>query len=785
MKEYTSTVGSSVKRLDAFDKVTGRTKYTSDLIPANALTAKVLHSTIANGVVRRIDFKKAAALSGVVKVVTCFDVPDIQFTTSGNPWTIDPAWRDIQDRKLLNRRVRYRGDDIAAVIAVDELTARRALELIEVEYEEFPAVFNAREAIKDVRIPVHDEFPDNLVGYNERKSGPYEEIIKEDGLICVDKWYSTPPVKHCHLENPVSYAYVELGKITVVTSTQFPHVLRREIGQALGIPWGQVRVIRPCMGGGFGNKDDALYEPLNAFLSLQAGGRCVSLELTREEDFVNTRTRHGMECHLITHVRRDGSIAARSLESYSNQGAYASHGHAIAAKGTLAFSMIYESEAYRACAYTVYTNNPSAGAMRGYGIPQITFAIEAHMDDVAAAIGMDPLKFRRKNMMRVGAQSEDGVLKNYFDSLNQCLDAAIEYTNIHHVHKTPELPFILRGRGIAVFWYKTAVAPVCLEASTCRIIMNQDGCFTIHTGEVEIGQGFDTVFAQMAADRLHVGINQVKVVTLKDTDETPFGTGAYASRQTYVCGMAIHEAAQLMCKKILDRAAYMSGIPAEKMFLADSAVRKKDDNSQLYTYEDIGMNSIYSMEKSEHLIVEKTTNCHTNALSLGCCIAEVAVDTHTGQITVESLVNAHDCGILINPALAEAQVHGGMSMGLGYGLSEQMIIDRENGQIKNTNLLDYKLLSAMDHPDLGTAFVENAEPTSPFGTKALGEPPVLPVAPAIRNAFLDATGVAINDLPLKPQACADALRKAGNQGMKQEGNADVSIERCLYRTFSE
>ncbi|MEE0784626.1 MAG: molybdopterin cofactor-binding domain-containing protein, partial [Oscillospiraceae bacterium] len=245
MKQQSSLLGQSVPRVDAYDKVTGRSKFTADLFPPNCLVAKVLHATIANGLVKRIDTAKASALPGVVKIVTCFEVPDLPFATSGNPWTLDPAWQDIADRKLLNQRVRYYGDDIAAVVAVDESTARQALRLIQVEYEEYPAVFTPQEAIQPGAVPVHAECPDNIMGSNHREEGDYNAAIREPGLICIDKWYHVPPVKHCHMENPVSYAYMRHQRLVVVASTQMVHVLRRVIAQALGLPWGQVQVIKP------------------------------------------------------------------------------------------------------------------------------------------------------------------------------------------------------------------------------------------------------------------------------------------------------------------------------------------------------------------------------------------------------------------------------------------------------------------------------------------------------------------------------------------------------------
>nr|HMM32954.1 molybdopterin-dependent oxidoreductase [Clostridia bacterium] len=373
-------VGKSVTRVDAVDKVTGRAKYTDDLADKGALIAKVFRSTIAHGMVKSIDISEALKIEGVVKIVTCFDVPNIEFPTAGHPWSTDPHHQDVADRLLLNRHVRYYGDDVAAVIAETEVAANQAIRAIKVEYEEYPFVLDQIEAMQDGAPQLHDRFKNNILASSGYEEGDFEEAVKEPGLICVDKWYDTPMVQHCHIENHICYAYEEAGKIVVVSSTQIPHIVRRVVGQALGRPWGSVRLIKPYIGGGFGNKQDALYEPLCAYLSTQVGGRVVKLDMTREETFTCNRVRHAIRYHIVSYVRPDGTFVARKCEAYSQQGAYASHGHGIVAKGISAFKQIYKYEkACHAKAYTVYTNTPSAGAMRAYGIPQVTFALESHV----------------------------------------------------------------------------------------------------------------------------------------------------------------------------------------------------------------------------------------------------------------------------------------------------------------------------------------------------------------------------------------------------------------------
>ena len=384
-------IGKSVPRVDAYEKVTGRAKFTDDLVPPRCLVAKVLHATIGNGIVKSIDTSEAVALEGVVKVVTFYDVPDHCYPTPGHPWSVELAHQDVADRNLLTGRVRYYGDDIAAVVAEDEIIASRALKKIKVEYEEYPVEIHPRKSMYGSKPPIHFDKKDNVLARSNYFIGDVDKGMEEAETV-VKGTYKTPIVQHCHIENPISYAYMEKGRIVVVTSTQIPHIVRRVIGQALGIPWGNVRVIKPYIGGGFGNKQDVLYEPLNAFLTTQVGGRPVKLDISREETFWNTRTRHAIEFDLAAGVDKEGKLIAKDMHSYSNQGAYASHGHAIAANGLTSWRLQYACPNIRGEAYTIYTNTPVGGAMRGYGIPQVCFAIECFMDDVAEAIHMDPEK---------------------------------------------------------------------------------------------------------------------------------------------------------------------------------------------------------------------------------------------------------------------------------------------------------------------------------------------------------------------------------------------------------
>ena len=754
-------IGKSVPRVDAYDKVTGRAKFTDDLVPANCLVAKIYHAKIGNGIVKSIDTSKAEALDGVVKVVTFKDVPNHCYPTPGHPWSVELAHQDVADRNILTGRVRYYGDDIAAVVAEDEITAQRALHLIEVEYEEYPVEIHPRKSMYGSKPPIHLDKKDNVLVRSNYFIGNVEEGLKESETV-IKRSYKTPIVQHCHIENPISCAYMENGRIIVVTSTQIPHIVRRVIGQALGIPWGKIRVIKPYIGGGFGNKQDVLYEPLNAFLTTQVGGRPVKLDITREETFCNTRTRHSIEYDLTAGVDSEGHLLAKDMLAISNQGAYASHGHAIAANGLTAWRLQYACPNIKGEAYTVYTNTPVGGAMRGYGIPQVCFAIECFMDDIAKEIGMDPLEFRKKNLIK--GYYEDAYLKPIAANTNgifECLEKGADYIHWEEKRKeyTNQTGNIRRGVGMSLFSYKTGVWPISLEIAGARMTLNQDGSVGLMLGATEIGQGADTVFSQMTAEVLNMDISDIHIQTVQDTDVTPFDTGAYASRQSFVTGTVVKDCANLLKKKILDYAKELLPEETRKLRLDHGWIMAGKDPA--ISLGNLALESYYSLGNSSVITAEVSEQVKKNTIATGCCFAEVEVDIKLGKIKILHIINVHDSGKLINPKLAEMQVQGGMSMGMGYGLSEQLILDEKTGRPLNGTLLDYKLMTMMDTPDIKADFVELDDPVGPFGNKALGEPPAIPGAPAIRNAVLHATGVAFNENPLTPQRLIDGFMKAG------------------------
>ena len=734
----------------------------ADLCDQSALVARILHATIAHGYVKSIDTTEAEAVPGVVKVLTCFNVPDYRFPTAGHPWSTDPAHQDVADRLLLNRHVRYYGDDIAAVIAENEIAAAQAVRALKVEYEELPFVLDVQKAMEPDAPQIHEDCPGNVLKHTDIRRGDYQTAIQEPGLIRVEGWYDTPTVQHCHIENHGCFAYEGGGPGGGGHLHPDPPHHPPGGGAGTGSALGQ------------GADHQALHRrrlwqqagrSVRAFVRLAlhpGGGRLVHLECSREETFVSNRVRHAIRTHIISYVRPDGSLVARKFEAWSNQGptpptATASWPRAWAPSPALPLRQ------FGVRLLDGLHQPPRRRCHAWLWDPQAMWAGECHIDDICQAIGMEPMEFRRKNLMPVGYT--DGFSRNelYADTFNQCMDkgmAMLDYQRKYREYQNQTGP-VRRGVGLAVFWYNTAVWPISLESSSCRMVLNQDGSLQFQTGETEIGQGCDTAYSQMVADAVGIPVEDVHVVSTQDTDVTPFGTGAYASRQTYIGGFSIMQTALALRERILQIAHEQTRMPVSVLDLVDGKIIRKEDGRVLKTLGELATESLYSLEHSQHITAETTAQIKSNAYSFGCSFAEVEVDVPLCKVKLLNLVNVHDCGTLINPALAEAQVHGGMSMAIGYGLSEELKFDEKTGKPLNNNLLDYKLSTFMDHPTLQAAFVENPEPTSPYGTKALGEPPACSPAPAIRNAILNATGVAFDACPITPHVLYRGFKEAG------------------------
>ena len=756
--------GKSVNRLDAIAKVTGRAEYTQDFYKPDMLVAKYVRSSIAHGKVKSIDVKEARALKGVEAIFTFEDVPKNKFSTSGQPYSLDPDHRDKEDRLLLTRDVRFFGDEIAIVVAQDEIIANSALSLININYEEYKALISPDDILADDARKIH-EGSSNILGEHEYEVGGHvEEAFKSSDHV-VESHIETAMLQHCHIENQIAFAYMDdIDRIVIVSSTQIPHIVRRMVGEALSVPLSRIRVIKPFIGGGFGNKQDVILEPMVAFLTLKLNGKAVRINMSREECMLCTRTRHPFVAGVKTGVNNDGTIKAIDMDVISLTGAYASHGHSIATSGGSKQSSLYPRTAIKYHAKTLYANIPVAGAMRAYGSPQIFFALECATEDAARKIGMDSVEFRINNVARQGDINSLNGNEILSCGMIECLEKGrdfIDWDNKRKEYEAWKSGKVRKGLGVACFSFTSGAYPVCVEIAGARLVLNQDGTVNVMVGATEIGQGSDTIVAQMVAETVGLPYESVKVVQAQDTDVSPFDTGAYASRQAYVVSNAVVRAANELKDKILLHADMMTQTDKTAMDIFEGHIISTRTQTKIMDLKTLAVDSYYHKERGGQITAEISFKTTTNAPVFGCTFVDITVDIPLCKIHINKIINVHDSGVIINPVQAAGQVHGGVAMGIGAALSEELLIDKESGYVYNNNLLDYKFPTFMDIPPIHHDFAETFEPTSGYGNKALGEPPVISPPPAIRNAVLDATGLAVNSLPLSPQTLFRCFKERG------------------------
>lgn len=782
--ETYAAVGKPVPKVDAVKLALGRSAFTEDLELRGMLVGKVLHSPLAHARILRIDASKARALPGVAAVLTHEDLPRVVYSTAGQS---DPIPGPL-DCFSLDNKVRFVGDRVAFVAAESEAIADAALELIEVEYEELPAIIDMGEALTPGAVRIHDEpeyvnFADsdparNLAAEVRIDIGDPEQGFKEADEIFEGE-YEVPKVQHVHLEPHVVITYWdEDDRLVIRTSTQVPFHIRRMLAPVLGLPPKRIRVIKPRIGGGFGGKQEILIEDIAAHLTI-ATGRPVRLRYTREEEMVAARTRHAMRIKLRTGVRRDGTITANEMRVLSDTGAYG--GHALTVTGNTghkAMAIYVGDGAYRQSpnirfhADIVYTNTVPAGAFRGYGVPQGFWAVERHMEKIAVALGLDPLSFRLKNALRSGElhpfstawsegrepRPETIVTCGLEDCARQGAARIGWQTKAGNPEwrAVPGKPHLRRGIGMALVMHGTAIP--YLDMGGASIKMNDDGSFNLLIGATDLGTGSDTVLAQMAAEELGVSVEDV-IVYSSDTDFTPFDKGAYASSTTYISGAAVVQTARQVAERIRLRAARLLSTP--EMTLAASAIRLRDGRAaapdgRSITHAQIALNALHH-EDQEQIMAVSSYVSKVSPPPFAAQFAEVTVDRQSGKVVVDRLVMAVDAGMVINPLTAAGQIEGGMAQALGYAVCEEMQLD-ELGRMRERSLSDYHIFAAHEMPQMETIFVETLEPSHPYGVKAVAEIPLDGVAPAVGNAVRDAVGAEIDSAPVTPEKVWRALR---------------------------
>jgi putative selenate reductase molybdopterin-binding subunit len=763
-----AVVGKNARKVDGAKLVTGSPAFTDDIHLAGMLYGKILPSPHAHARIKRIDARKARALAGVHAVLTYKDVPRVAHTTAGQAWPEPSPY----DTYLLDSKVRFAGDRVAAVAAESRAIAERALTLIEVEYEVLPAVLDMEQAMAPGAAVIHDE-PDstkiydasrNLAGHILREIGNVDEGFREADLI-FEREYRTQRQQHCSLEPHVTICWLDSdGRLVIRSSTQVPYHCRRQVAMILQIPVGRVHVIKPRIGGGFGGKQEMLLEDICGALAL-ATRLPVKMEFTRAEEFYMARSRHPQVLRMKMGVKRDGTVVASHMKVLATTGAYGSHANTVQGNTGSKVLPLYRAPHLRFECDVVYTNAPVAGAFRGYGCPQGFFAQESLADEICHELGIDPVEFRRKNAIRLGdidrlsAQLGEGkeglprVIRSC--GLPECLErgaAAIDWQR-----KRAALPertgHLKRGVGMSCTMQGSGIAGV--DWASAFLKMNEDGSFCLQVGASDVGAGADTVLAQIAAETLGVSLEQI-IITSGDTDITPFDVGAYASSTTIISGGAVKKTAEKVRGQVLAVAAKMLDAPADDLACGNNEVFTTSEPAKRVSMSEVALQAMYK-EKTQ--IMDGASHFNTDSPPPFCAtFAEVEVDMQTGQVRVLHLATAVDPGVAINPMQAEGQVEGAVAQGLGYALTEELVLD-EAGRPVNANFLDYKIFSAKDMPKLTTILVSTDEPLGPYGAKSVAEVPINGPAPAIANAIFHATGARICKLPIRPEDVLRALHE--------------------------
>jgi 4-hydroxybenzoyl-CoA reductase subunit alpha len=800
MAEF-SIIGKPVAMIDSAGKTTGAGKYTDDLVVPGMLIGKILHSPHPHARIKRIDAAKALALEGVVAVVTGQDAP--------NKYGILPVGHD--ETALAVDKVRYIGDNVACVAAVSESIAEEACQLIEVEYEVLPAYFDPEESMKAETDLIHDHKLHNLEKDYHHVFGDPEKGFAEAEHIAEAR-YIAGEVTHAAMEPHSTLASFELdphtgqmGRLTVWSSTQVPYYLQHKLSLVLELPMSQIRVIKPLVGGGFGGKSEVIPIEIIAAVAARAAKAPVKITYTREEVFWAHRGRPRTIIDLKTGVKRDGRITAVAARVVQDGGAYCSYGVVTILYSGALLGALYDIPNIRYDGYRVLTNKPACGAMRGHGTVNVRFAFESQLDEIAAALSLDPADIRRVNLLKPPCITVNGLRVQSY-GLPECVEKVVARSD--WASRKGKLG---RGRGLGLgcSHYVSGAANSIIRSdmphSTVNIKIDRDGGVVVYTGASEIGQGSDTMTAQIAAEVLGCSLARVKVVAA-DTDLTPIDIGSYSSRVTFMAGNATLRAAEDVKKQIVSAAAKKMGCaPEEVVFRDDVATRKgaaatpaaadaatvaghvdgqvlrgsvqqkrKDEGPKdRMTFEEavvaaIDFHGTLRGTGSYAPPVEARGGKHKGggvgpspAYSYAAQVAEVSVDEQTGMVTVHKVWAAHDCGRALNPVAVEGQVIGSVWMGLGQALQEEMVW--KDGLLMNPGLLEYRSPSSVESPEVECIIVESVDPEGPFGAKECSEGSLAATIPAISNAIYDAVGVRLREAPFTPERVLAALRDQKGQ----------------------
>jgi 4-hydroxybenzoyl-CoA reductase subunit alpha len=807
-----SIIGKPIAMIDAAGKTTGAGKYTDDLSVPGMLYGKILHSPHPHARIRSIDTSRALKLEGVVAVVTGKDAP--------NPFGILPVGHD--EHALALDKVRYVGDNVACVAAITEAIAEKALELINVDYEILPAYFDPEESMKAERDLIHDNKPNNIEKDYHHVFGDPDKAFAEADHVTEGRFLANE-VTHAAMEPHSTLASFEIdphtgnrGRLTVWSSTQVPYYLQHKLSLVLEMPMQQIRVIKPLVGGGFGGKSEVIPIEIIAGIAARAARKPVKITYTREEVFWAHRGRPRTIIDLKTGVKNDGRITAVKARVVQDGGGYCSYGVVTILYSGALLGALYDIPNIQYDGFRVLTNKPACGAMRGHGTVNVRFAFESQLDEIAAKLKLDPAEIRRRNLLMPPCITVNGLRVQSY-GLPECIDQIV--TRSKWSKRKGKLGKG-RGLGIACSHYVSGAANSIIRSdmphSTVNIKIDRDGGVVIYTGASDIGQGSDTMVAQIAAETLGCALSRVRVIAA-DTDLTPIDIGSYSSRVTFMNGNATLRAAQEVKKQIAAAAAGKMNCAADDLVFRSDIVfrgsnagegpfdsrsgqvratqsqnqptvsgrvegqilrgslqqkRKDEGPKDAMTFEEavvaaIDFHGALTGTGSYAPPPEARGGKHKGggvgpspAYSYSAQVAEVSVDEDTGEVTVHKVWAAHDCGRALNPVSVEGQIIGSVWMGMGQALTEEMVW--KDGLLMNPGLLEYRSPSAVESPEIEPIIVESIDPEGPFGAKECSEGSLAATIPAIANAIYDAVGIRLHESPFTPERVLAALRAKRN-----------------------
>ena len=828
-----SIIGKRIPLIDSAGKTTGQGKYADDLTLPGMLFGKILHSPYPHALIRSIDTSKAEALEGVVTVVTGPDAP--------NTYGILPVGHD--ETALAVEKVRYVGDNVACVVATTEALAEQALELIKVEWEPLPAWFDPEDSMKAQKDWIHPQRPNNIEKDYHHVFGDPDQGFAEADLVTEHR-YVAAEVTHAAMEPHSTLAAFEIdsqtgqpGRLTVWSSTQVPYYLQHKLSIVLELPMSQIRVIKPLVGGGFGGKSEIIPLEIIAAVAARKAQAPVKITYTREEVFWAHRGRPRTIIDLKTGAKKDGRLTSVAARVVQDGGAYCSYGVVTILYSGALLGALYDIPNIRYDGYRVLTNKPACGAMRGHGTVNVRFAFESQLDEMANQLGIDPIVIRRRNLLKPPCVTVNNLRVQSY-GLPECIQQVMERSK--WVERKGKLP-PGRGLGVACSHYVSGAANSIIRSdmphSTVNIKIDRDGGVVVYTGASDIGQGSDTMVAQIVAEVLGIGMKRIKVIAA-DTDLTPIDIGSYSSRVTFMNGNASMRSAEDVKKKIIAAAAKKMNCEPEEIVMRDDMVwkrsaleghtngagpetavqvaeaqsasvrevsgrvegqtlrgslqqkRKEEGPKDHMSFEEAVVSAIdfsgaltgtgsYAPPKDARGGAFKGSGVGPSpAYSYSAQVAEVSVDQETGEVKVHKVWAAHDCGRALNPVSVEGQVIGSVWMGLGQALQEEMVW--KDGLLMNPGLLDYRSPSSEESPDIEVMIVESIDPEGPFGAKEASEGSLAATIPAIANAIYDAVGVRLRECPFTPERVLSALRaKRGETKLQMTNGVDPTAPHML------